>query len=232
MVSALILAVCFLVLLPFSPVSVASATSVSAFSHSWSSSWNPSFTFTHRSDGTWTGFTGSDPSFTYSHSFTFSHSFTYTMHSHSAYTSTEYVPAPIQNQWCDPSDPYCNGYGQYPCYPGYPGYPYACYPSAPSYPYQYPTTTTATSTSYLSVTQTSVTTSTATSISTPQPVFVTNMLTVTTATTNTTMETVYGTLMLVFLALFLASLFLLMNARSRTTNNPPPTTQQTYTTPN
>lgn len=273
----LIVAVCFLVLIPLSPASIAAVASSSVISHSFSSL-IPSFTFSHSAFSSFTRPTGGVPSFTFSHtsvtthdppSFTFSHT-SYTTHdppsftfSHSwvttwssfwsttwsrftrsfpTYTSTEYVPVPIYAPGCDPYNPYCNGYSQYPCspndpycngysqycYPGYPGYPYACYPSSPSYPYQYQTSTTAsTTTSYSTLTQTSL--ATATSTFTPQPAYVTNTLTLTTTTANTTMETVYGTLMAVFLALFLASLFLLMTARSRTPANMPQTTgQQAY----
>jgi hypothetical protein len=133
-----------------------------------------------------------------------------------------------------PQLPYCPNYPNYPNYQNYQNYP--CYPSYPSYPYYpynryYPgygygyyagygyevvtTTQTVMATSYSTVTQTNEVTSTTTSI--PAPVTVTTSATVTTTTTtrDTTAEMLYGSLMAVFLALFLATLVLLVGSRSR-----------------
>jgi len=112
-----------------------------------------------------------------------------------------------------------NCYNQPPtnCYPGYPNYPY-CSPN-----YAYPGTPTTTATAYSLLTETSTTTQT--TVSTPNPLYITNTLT--TATTDTTMETLYGSLMAIFLVLFLATLFLLARRRSESKGNPlPAQTQQ------
>jgi hypothetical protein len=95
---------------------------------------------------------------------------------------------------------------------------YVAYYSNPpqSYGYEVATTTeTVTATSYSTVTQTSEVTSTTTSV--PEPVTVTTSatLTTTTTTTDTTAEMLYGSLMAVFLALFLATLVLLVGSKSR-----------------
>jgi hypothetical protein len=95
---------------------------------------------------------------------------------------------------------------------------YVAYYSNPpqSYGYEVATTTeTVTATSYSTVTQTNEVTSTTTSI--PEPVTVTTSATVTSTatTTDTTAEMLYGSLMAVFLALFLATLVLLVGSKSR-----------------
>ena len=119
---------------------------------------------------------------------------------------------------CYNSNCYYNCYNQQPnnCYPGYPNYPYC----SPSYGYQVPTTTTATA--YSLLTETSTTTQT--TVSTPNPIFITNTLT--TTTTDTTMETLYGSLMAIFLVLFLATLFLLVRPRSEPKADPMPVQSQ------
>jgi hypothetical protein len=95
---------------------------------------------------------------------------------------------------------------------------YVAYYSYPpqSYGYEVATTTeTETATSYSTITQTNELTSTITSV--PEPVTVTTSATVTTTATtiDTTAEMLYGSLMAVFLALFLATLVLLVASRSR-----------------
>jgi hypothetical protein len=125
---------------------------------------------------------------------------------------------------CNPSYPNCPCHPSYPSYLHhhyYPGYGYAYYPAYgygyyPGYGYEVATTTeTATTTSYSTVTETSEVTSTTTSV--PEPVTVTTSATVTTTATtrDTTAEMLYGSLMAVFLALFLATLVLLIASRSR-----------------
>jgi len=104
-------------------------------------------------------------------------------------------------------------YSNYPYYGYFPGYGYGYYSG---YGYAVETTTeTVTATSYSTVTQTNQVTSTTTSI--PEPVTVTTSATVTTTATtrDTTAEMLYGSLMAVFLALFLATLVLLVGSRSR-----------------
>jgi hypothetical protein len=102
-------------------------------------------------------------------------------------------------------------------YVAYYSYPPQSYPSQ-SYGHEVTTTTetvTATTTSYSTVTQTDELTSTITSV--PEPMTVTTSATVTTTATtiDTTAEMLYGSLMTVFLALFLATLVLLVASRSR-----------------
>jgi hypothetical protein len=92
----------------------------------------------------------------------------------------------------------------------------AYYSPTPSYGYEVATTTqTVTATSYSTVTQTSEVTSTTTSIPVPMTVTTSATVTTTTTTTDTTAEMIYGSLMAVFLALFLATLVLLVGSRSR-----------------
>jgi hypothetical protein len=133
-----------------------------------------------------------------------------------------------------PNYPNYQNYPNYPCYPNYPSY--ASYPYNryyPGYGYGYyagygyevvTTTQTVTATSYSTLTETKEVTSTTTSV--PAPVTVTTSATVTTTTTtrDTTAEMLYGSLMAVFLALFLATLVLLVGSRSRgsKTSNPQP----------
>jgi len=132
---------------------------------------------------------------------------------------------------------YNPNYPNYPCYPNYPNYPNCPnYPNYPNYPYYryYPsygyevatTTQTVTATSYSTVTQTSEVTSTTTSI--PAPVTLTTSATVTTTTTtrDMTAETLYSSLMAVFLALFLATLVLLVGSRSRGSKGSNPQSSQ------
>jgi hypothetical protein len=121
---------------------------------------------------------------------------------------------------CYYSNCYYNCYNQPPtnCYPGYPGYPY-CSPN-----YGYPGATITTATAYSLLTETS--TATQTTVSTPNPIFITNTLTTTTATTDTTMETLYGSLMAIFLVLFLATLFLLVRPRTKSKGDPMPAQSQ------
>jgi len=100
-------------------------------------------------------------------------------------------------------------------YVAYYSYPPQSYPPQ-SYGYEVATTTeTVTATSYSTVTQTNELTSTITSV--PDPVTVTTSATVTTTATtmDTTAEMLYGSLMAVFFALFLATLVLLVASRSR-----------------
>jgi hypothetical protein len=129
---------------------------------------------------------------------------------------------------CNPNYPNCPCYPSYPSYPSHPydhyysGYWYGYYPG---YGYEVETTTeTVTATSYSTVTQTNEVTLTTTSI--PQPLTVTTSATVTTTATtrDTTAEMLYGSLMAVFLALFLATLVLLVASRSRGSkgSNPQP----------
>jgi len=114
---------------------------------------------------------------------------------------------------CYYSNCYYNCYNQPQanCYPGYPAYPYCS-------PYYGSQVTTATA--YSLLTETSTTTET--SVSIPNPIFITNTLTTTTATTDTTMETLYGSLMAIFLVLFLATLFLLVRPRTESKTDPMP----------
>jgi hypothetical protein len=100
-------------------------------------------------------------------------------------------------------------------YVAYYSYPPQGYPLQ-SYGYEVTTTTeTVTATSYSTVTQTNELTSTITSV--PEPMTVTTSATVTTTATtmDTTAEMLYGSLMAVFLALFLGTLVLLVASRSR-----------------
>jgi len=114
---------------------------------------------------------------------------------------------------------YNNCYYQPPnnCYPGYPSYP-NCSPN-----YGYPETPMTTATAYSLLTETSTTTQT--SVSTPNPLYITN--TFTTVATDTTMETLYGSLMAIFLVLFLASLFLLARPKSKSKADSTPALAQT-----
>jgi hypothetical protein len=139
--------------------------------------------------------------------------------------------------------PNCPNYqvqtSQLPKCPNYPNYYYGYYPS---HGYEDPITTqtvTATATSYSTVTQTSEVTST-TAI--PATVTVTSSATVTSTTTtgdttsatvtttattrDTTAEMLYGSLMAVFLALFLATLVLLVASRSRGSKGSNPRSSQ------
>jgi hypothetical protein len=119
---------------------------------------------------------------------------------------------------------YSASYPHYPYYGYYPGYGYGYYSG---YGYEVATTTeTVTATSYSTLTQTSEVTSTTTSI--PEPVTVTTSATVTTTATtrDTTAEMLYGTLMAVFLALFLATLVLLVASRYRGSKGSNPQTSQ------
>jgi hypothetical protein len=128
---------------------------------------------------------------------------------------------------CNPSYPNCPCYPSYPSYPHhhyYPGYGYAY---SPGYGYEVATTTeTATAMSYSTVTETSEVTSTTTSV--PEPVTVTTSATVTSTatTTDTTTEMLYGSLMAVFLALFLATLVLLVGSRLRGSKGSNPQSSQ------
>jgi len=115
---------------------------------------------------------------------------------------------------CNANCGYYGCYNQYnqpppaPCYPTTPGYPY-CYPSNG---YQLQTTTTA----YSLLTETSFTTETTTS--TPSPVFITGTVTSTATVADPTNETIFGSLMLVFVVLFLATLFMLLRSRTSQSN--------------
>jgi len=116
---------------------------------------------------------------------------------------------------------YYNGY-YYGYYYNPTCYGYDCYSYNPNYgPYQ---ATTITDTSYSIVTETS--TSTTTSI--PQPATTATTLTNVVTISDTTMETVYGSLMVGFLALFVVTLFLLMMSRSRIPLSANPQPQQAH----
>ena len=148
--------------------------------------------------------------------------------------------------------PNYSNYSNYPECPNYPvqtsqlpkclNYPNYYYGYYPSYSYEDPTTAqtvTATATSYSTVTETSGVTSTTTI---PATVTVTSSATVTSTTTtgdiasvtvtsttstrDTTAEMLYGSLMAVFLALFLATLVLLVASRSRGSKGSNPQSSQ------
>ena len=126
-VSGLLLAVSFLVLMPFFPMSTVSGTAVAPQSYSYSYSWNPSFTHSHGS-GSWT-WSGTWTSWSTSWSRTWSHH----THTYPTYTTTAYI--------CDPNDPYSPCYSYPPCNPYDPLSP--CYaPPAPVTTYYLPTQTT------------------------------------------------------------------------------------------
>jgi len=140
-ISGLLLAVSFLALMSFSSVSTALGTAVSrqnpSYVRSGHSSWNPSYTHSHRS-GSWTwSRTWTGPSMTWSRSWsrtwtswsnTWSRTWSWRTHSHPIYTSTEYVPPPFPT--CDPNNPYSPCYSSPPCNPYDPQSP--CYVPSPT----------------------------------------------------------------------------------------------------
>jgi hypothetical protein len=146
-------------------------------------------------------------------------------------TTTTWFGQPTTSQLPNCPYPYYQNYpncANYPYYQKSPSYPYyGHYGYYSGYGYEVETTTeTVTATSYSTVTQTNEVTSTTTSI--PAPVTVTTSATVTSTTTtnDTTAEMLYGSLMAVFLALFLATLVLLVGSRSRGSKGSNPQSSQ------